>query len=191
MWSRRCWVSLASVILGWKSPVGILAEGCFHSGGRLRSLWTPPGGQQPSAHQVEEKQANTLSLFLLRNLHHVLSEDLHVCSWGAGEAGSGWVEPSWTEPQEDMDQRYCSRLLVMLTSSELRTRDLTGRRLVERATWLQLSFLHQFFFVYRFSCCLFHAATCFGMTSYFLEDHCLVFDAASNELKWPKTTLKV
>lgn len=30
-------------------------------------------------------------LFLLRNLHHVLSEDLHVCSWGEGEEWGGWI----------------------------------------------------------------------------------------------------
>lgn len=107
---RHTWLGKSRGNIGWRlfTQRREVAE-CLHP------TWyshLPQGGSKTSA-------ANTLSLFLLRNLHHVLSEDLHVCSWGEGAAGGGRVEPSGTEPKEDMGQRYRLRLLVMFTFSEL------------------------------------------------------------------------
>lgn len=128
MWSRRCWVSSAFQLLhadllrsaGWTEerplhlavkvmleywPKGVFtAEG---GSGRVFS-WTqqtPPGGRTTS-------MANALSLSLLRNLHHVLSEDLHVRSRGEGAEGGGWVKPSWAEQQGGRGSTFSSTLCL-------------------------------------------------------------------------------
>lgn len=222
VWSRKCWVSAASQLFARRPPplaplhlvVKVTWEywpkGVYTSEGGSR-VFSPhlaalarPAAPPPTL-QVEEKQARlTLWVcFLLRNLHHVLSEDLHVCSWGEGAAGGGWVKASelnWATGRHGSmlsSTLACNvyiRWVVIGVQTSRQTRDSTGRW-----SWQQLlegrpgnlAATFPFCTIYCISAsshCLFHALVWHNIYWKVLEDHYIVFKAASNEVKWPKST---
>lgn len=95
----RARVGAAFITLCYETHVGISAGACLHKSRKKDSgddVLIPNSGQSFAWRAVtrwkENKHAaNALSCFSLRNLHHVLSEDLHVCSWGEGATWGGWV----------------------------------------------------------------------------------------------------
>lgn len=94
----RARAGVACITLCYETHVGISAGACLHKSGvyvcgvggfrrwcfntkfwrdlSLDTRW--PGGRTTNT------RLTLLSCFSPRNLHHVLSEDLHVCSWGEG-----------------------------------------------------------------------------------------------------------
>lgn len=95
----RAQVGVAFITLCYETHVGISAGVCLHKSRKKDSghdVLIPNSGQSFAWHAVtrwkkNKHTANALSCFSLRNLHHVLSEDLHVCSWGDGATWGGWV----------------------------------------------------------------------------------------------------
>lgn len=153
-----------------------------------------PGGRKTNA------RLTLLSCFSLRNLHHVLSEDLHVCSWGEGATWGGWVMLDTLSNVKTWVNIIVWAFLKMFTftkvwfdSKRKKTnvqKHYPDRRVERRATWQSrlrnISFA-PFTVSHDVSPVLQHASI-WNVTEWkVLNSNFIVLEAANNVLKWPET----